>query len=96
MSYSLDVNVLLYASDLASDRHKAAREFLDLCATSPEVPTRFALLRGKCLTAGQTCVGGSDDKCADHKKAMVRATWASRLAAVWGSIARVSSGEEDQ
>ena len=37
MSYSLDVNVLLYASDLSSDRHDAAREFLHLCEASPEV-----------------------------------------------------------
>ena len=37
MSYSVDVNVLLYASDRASDRHDAARRFLDGCAASPEV-----------------------------------------------------------
>lgn len=50
MSYSLDVNVLLYASDRASDRCDAARAFLDRCATQPEVlclawPTLMAYLR---------------------------------------------------
>lgn len=50
MSYSVDVNVLLYASDRASDHHVAAREFLDACAASPEVfcvawPTLMAYLR---------------------------------------------------
>lgn len=50
MSYSLDVNVLLYASDRASERHRAAREFLESCADSPEVlcltwPTLMAYLR---------------------------------------------------
>jgi uncharacterized protein len=50
MSYSLDINVLLHASDLSSNRHDTAREFLDLCATSPEVlcvawPTLMAYLR---------------------------------------------------
>ena len=29
MSYSLDVNVLLYASDRASDRHVRARRFVE-------------------------------------------------------------------
>ena len=37
MSYSVDVNVLLYASDRASDRHERARRFLETCATGPEV-----------------------------------------------------------
>ncbi len=50
MSYSLDVNVLLYASDRLSDRHVAAREFLESCAVRPEVfcltwPTLMAYLR---------------------------------------------------
>lgn len=50
MSYSIDVNVLLYASDRASARHDVAREFLESCATGPEVlcltwPTLMAYLR---------------------------------------------------
>lgn len=50
MSYSLDVNVLLFASDRSSDRHAVARDFLDSCAASPEVlcltwPTVMAYLR---------------------------------------------------
>lgn len=50
MSYSLDVNVLLYASDRSSDRHEAARRFLESCAARPEVlcltwPTLMAYLR---------------------------------------------------
>jgi toxin-antitoxin system PIN domain toxin len=50
MSYSLDANVLLFASDRSSDRHAAAREFLESCAASPEVlcltwPTLMAYLR---------------------------------------------------
>ena len=50
MSYSLDINVLLYASDRASERHDAARTFLDSCAAQPEVlyltwPTLMAYLR---------------------------------------------------
>jgi uncharacterized protein len=50
MSYSLDVNVLLYASDRSSERHEAARRFLDSCAAGPEVlclawPTVMAYLR---------------------------------------------------
>jgi len=50
MSYSLDVNVLLYSSDRSSDRHGAARRFLDSCAASPEVlcltwPTLMSYLR---------------------------------------------------
>jgi toxin-antitoxin system PIN domain toxin len=50
MSYSVDVNVLLYASDKSSDRHEAARRFLQSCASSPEVlcltwPTVMAYLR---------------------------------------------------
>jgi uncharacterized protein len=50
VSYSLDVNVLLYASDRSSDRHGAARRFLDSCAARPDVlcltwPTLMAYLR---------------------------------------------------
>jgi toxin-antitoxin system PIN domain toxin len=50
MSYSLDVNVLLYASDRSSERHEAARAFLESCAVRPEVlcltwPTLMAYLR---------------------------------------------------
>jgi len=50
MSYSLDVNVLLYASDRSSDRHEAARQFLEACAAQPEVlcltwPTLMAYVR---------------------------------------------------
>ena len=50
MSYSLDVNVLLHASDRSSDRHEAARQFIESCAARPEVlcltwPTLMAYLR---------------------------------------------------
>lgn len=50
MSYSLDVNVLLYASDRSSARHDAAREFLESCAARPDVlcltwPTLMAYVR---------------------------------------------------
>ncbi len=50
MSYSIDANVLLFASDRTSDRHAVAREFLDSCISSPEVlcltwPTIMAYLR---------------------------------------------------
>jgi toxin-antitoxin system PIN domain toxin len=50
MSYSVDVNVLLYASDTSSDRHDAARRFLQSCASTPEVlclswPTLMSYLR---------------------------------------------------
>ena len=50
MSYSLDVNVLLYASDRSSDRHSRAREFLESCAAQPDVlcltwPTLMSYLR---------------------------------------------------
>lgn len=37
MSYSLDVNVLLYASDRSHERHPAASRFLDSCAKGPEL-----------------------------------------------------------
>ena len=50
MSYSVDVNVLLYASDTSSDRHGAAHRFLRSCASTPEVvcltwPTLMSYLR---------------------------------------------------
>jgi uncharacterized protein len=50
MSYSLDVDVLLYASDRSSERHQAARTFLESCAAGPQVlcltwPTLLAYLR---------------------------------------------------
>jgi uncharacterized protein len=50
VSYSLDVNVLLYASDRASDRHERARRFVESCAAGPEVlcltwPTLMSYLR---------------------------------------------------
>src|ERR1700730_16634016 len=50
MSYSVDVNVLLYASDKSSDRHDAARQFLQSCASTPELlcltwPTLMSYLR---------------------------------------------------
>ena len=50
MSYSLDVNVLLYASDQSSDRHLPARRFVETCAAGPEIlcltwPTLMSYLR---------------------------------------------------
>ncbi|HLJ77027.1 MAG TPA: TA system VapC family ribonuclease toxin [Acidobacteriaceae bacterium] len=50
MSYSLDVNVLLYASDRSCKQHEAARSFLDRCAAGPELlvlawPTLMSYLR---------------------------------------------------
>lgn len=50
MSYSLDVNVLLYASDRSSDRHPQARRFLEARAVGPEIlcltwPTLMSYLR---------------------------------------------------
>lgn len=50
MSYSVDANVLLYASDRSSDRHEAASAFLQSCATKADVfclawPTLMAYLR---------------------------------------------------
>lgn len=50
MSYSLDANVLLYASDRSSDRHDRARRFVESCAASGEIlclawPTLMAYLR---------------------------------------------------
>lgn len=37
MSYALDVNILLYASDQGGSHHARAREFLEECARGPEV-----------------------------------------------------------
>jgi toxin-antitoxin system PIN domain toxin len=50
MSYSLDVNVLLHASDRSSDRHDTARRFLESCTAQRDVlcltwPTLMAYLR---------------------------------------------------
>ena len=50
LSYSLDANVLLYASDQSSDRHDRARRFVESCAAGPEIlcltwPTLMAYLR---------------------------------------------------
>jgi uncharacterized protein len=50
VSYSMDVNVLLYASDRSSDRHERARSFIETCAGGPEVlcltwPTLMSYLR---------------------------------------------------
>lgn len=50
MSYSVDANILLYASDEGSPFHTRARAFLETCATSTEViclgwPTVMAYLR---------------------------------------------------
>ena len=50
MSYSVDVNVLLCASDKSCDRHDAARRFLESCASGPELlclswPTLMSYLR---------------------------------------------------
>lgn len=50
MSYAIDVNVLLYASDRSSDRHDPARRFVERCAEGPELlclawPTVMGYLR---------------------------------------------------
>jgi toxin-antitoxin system PIN domain toxin len=50
VSYSLDVNVLLYASDQSSERHVRARRFVEACAAGPEIlcltwPTLMSYLR---------------------------------------------------
>jgi uncharacterized protein len=50
VSYSLDVNVLLYASDRSSDHHPRARRFVESCAAGPEIlcltwPTLMSYLR---------------------------------------------------
>jgi toxin-antitoxin system PIN domain toxin len=50
VSYSLDVNVILYASNRTSERYSAARRFLESCAAGPEIlvltwPTLMSYLR---------------------------------------------------
>lgn len=50
MSYSVDANVLLYASDQSSARHERARAFLQARPEDPDLfclawPTLFAFLR---------------------------------------------------
>jgi toxin-antitoxin system PIN domain toxin len=50
MSFAVDVNILLYASDSASRFHEASRKFLSECARADEVfclawPTVMAFLR---------------------------------------------------
>jgi hypothetical protein len=50
VSFALDVNVLLYASDAASPLHERARRFLETCAQGSEIvylawPTVMAYLR---------------------------------------------------
>jgi len=50
MSFGIDVNILLYASDAGSARHAKANEFLRRCATGDEVfclawPTLMGYLR---------------------------------------------------
>jgi toxin-antitoxin system PIN domain toxin len=50
VSYSLDVNVLLCASDRSSDRHLRARRFVESCAAGPEIlclswPTLMSFIR---------------------------------------------------
>jgi len=50
VSYSIDVNVLLCASDQSSDRHLRARRFVESCAAGPEIlcltwPTLMSYLR---------------------------------------------------
>ena len=37
MSYSLDVNILLYGSDRSSEQYHAANRFLAQCAAGPEI-----------------------------------------------------------
>ena len=50
MSYSVDVNILLYASDTSSPWHEKASDFLAACSARPELfclawPTLLAYLR---------------------------------------------------
>jgi toxin-antitoxin system PIN domain toxin len=50
VSYSIDVNVLIYASDRSSGRHERARRLIETCAAGPEVlclawPTLMSYLR---------------------------------------------------
>jgi toxin-antitoxin system PIN domain toxin len=37
MSYSIDANILLYASDESSPWHQPAKAFLEQCATDPDI-----------------------------------------------------------
>jgi uncharacterized protein len=37
MSYAIDVNLLLYATDGGNAKHEAARRFIDDCARGPEL-----------------------------------------------------------
>jgi uncharacterized protein len=64
VSYSIDVNVLLYASDRSSARHERARRFVATCAAGPEIlclawPTPIGHLRqvlsnlSKCLVPAE-------------------------------------------
>lgn len=50
MSYAIDLNILLYASDEGSPRHRPARAFLERCMAEPEIcclgwPTIMGYLR---------------------------------------------------
>jgi len=50
VSYSLDVNVLLYASDRSSERYLRAHSFVESCAVGPEIlcltwPTLMSYIR---------------------------------------------------
>ena len=50
MSFALDLNVLIYASDASSPCYEAASEFLERCAAGPELvhlawPTLLGYLR---------------------------------------------------
>jgi len=50
VSYAVDVNVLVYASDTTSQFHDPARRFLERCASDPDVlcltwPTLMAYVR---------------------------------------------------
>ena len=50
MSCSIDVNLLLYASDRSSDRYEAARRLVERCALGPDLlclawPTLMSYLR---------------------------------------------------
>ena len=50
MSFALDVNILLYASDSGGARHREARDFLEQCLAGPELmylgwPTVMGYLR---------------------------------------------------
>jgi len=50
VSYAIDANVLLYASDRSSELHAPARQFLERCVSNPDVlclpwPVLMAYLR---------------------------------------------------